>query len=254
MDPPRRPPVTGVVRSFDETSIAYDYYDGDSRTLVLVVPGFWRFRRHPSMITLAAFLGARGYRAAVLDPRGHGDSGGSYGFNLFEHYDVAAVANELLARLPVEQITLIGLSYGGAIAISTAARHKLPVASLILISPVADHSMIAPRINPLTFHRHIAWSQAFHRPRFDWRMRRSTKLRALDDVREIRAPISMIHVKNDWLISHSHSQALYDAANDPKQLHVIDIPGNYHADRIFSVAAAEIEPLVTGFLDQYSPR
>jgi pimeloyl-ACP methyl ester carboxylesterase len=251
---PPKPPVSGFVRSFDETRIAYDLYDHTSRTLVLVVPGFWRFRRHPSMMTFAAFLNAQGYRAAVVDPRGHGDSGGVYGFNLHEHFDVAAVAAELLAKLPIDAITLVGLSYGGAIAIATAARQKLPIASLILVSPVADHSMIAPRINPLTFHRHIAWSQAFHPPKFDWRMRRSTKFRALDDVRELRAPIEMIHVKNDWLVSHRHSQALYDAANEPKELHVIDIPGNYHADRIFSVAGAQIEPLLIDFLEKYSPR
>jgi pimeloyl-ACP methyl ester carboxylesterase len=249
------PPATGIVRSFDGTPIAYDLYDLPSRTLVLVVPGFWRFRRHPSMITLARFLNARGYRAAVIDPRGHGDSGGAYGFNLHEHHDVAAVAHDLMARLPaVESITLIGLSYGGAIAISTAARHALPVASLLLISPVADPTMIVPRINPFNFYRHIAWSQAFHPPRLDWRVRRVERVRALEDVRDVHAAMSMIHVKNDWLIGHRHSQALYDAANDPKELHVIDIPGNYHADRIFSVAAEQIEPLCAEFLQKYSPR
>lgn len=258
--PPEHVPFAGFVRSFDDTRIGYDLYDQTydqpygqpSRTLVLVVPGFWRYRRHSSMTALAAFVGSRGYRVAVVDPRGHGDSGGTYGFNLHEHHDVAAVAEELLGRLPIEAITLVGLSYGGAIAISTAARNKLPLASLLLISPVADHSMIIPHMNPLTFYRHIAWRQAFHRPRFDWRLRRSTKLRALDDVRQVHAPVSMIHVKNDWLVGHRHSQALYDAANEPKELHMIDIPGNYHADRIFSVAPDQIEPLCTDFLRKYS--
>jgi len=59
-------------------------------------------------------------------------------------------------------------------------------------------------------------------------------------------------VKNDWLIGHDHSLALYEAANEPKELHVIDIPGNYHADRIFSVAANEIDPVFTDFLRKYT--
>jgi alpha-beta hydrolase superfamily lysophospholipase len=247
-------PLTESVTSFDGTSIAYDLYDHPSRTAVLVVPGFWRFRRHPSMVALASQLNALGYRAAIMDPRGHGDSGGTYGFNLHEHHDVAAVAEELLRRLPIDSITLIGLSYGGAIAISTAARHALPIASLMLISPVADFRMLAPKINLLTFHHHIAWSQALHKPRFDWRLRRSEKVQALEDIPAVHAPVCLIHVKNDWLVGHDHSVALYEAANEPKELHVIDIDGNYHADRIFSVASAEVDPIVAEFLGRFTPR
>ena len=248
-----RPPVSGIVRSFDATPIHYDLYDAPSPGLVLVVPGFWRDRRHPAMVRLAHLLTGEGYRAAIVDVRGHGDSGGKYGFNLYEHYDVHAVAKELLAKIPsIESITLVGLSYGGAIAVSTASRHKLPLASLLLISPVADFAMIAPRINPFTIHRHIAFSQALRRPRFNWR--RTVRLRAVDDIRDVHAPVCLIHVKNDWLVDHSHSVALYEAANEPKELHVIDIEGNYHADRIFSVAAEEIEPVCFSFLERFTPR
>ena len=246
------PATTGIVHSFDGTPIAYDLYDHTSRSLVLVVPGFWRDRQHPSMLTLASHLHDLGYRAAITDPRGHGDSGGTYGFNLYEHYDTAAVAEELLRRLPIESITIVALSYGASVAISTAARHKLPIASLLLISAVADFAKITPRINPFTLHRHIALSQALKRPHFDWQFRRSPKLQAIDDVHDIHVPICLVHVKNDWLIGHDHSLALYEAANEPKELHVIDIPGNYHADRIFSVAADEIDPLFVDFLRRYT--
>src|SRR5204863_647205 len=124
----------------------------------------------------------------------------------------------------------------------------------MLISPVADFGMIAPRFNLLTFHRHIAFSQALRKPRFDWRMRRSEKLRALDDIGNVHAPLCLIHVKNDWLVSHAHSVALYEAANEPKELHVIDIEGNYHADRIFSVASDAVDPIIAEFLARYTPR
>jgi hypothetical protein len=61
-------------------------------------------------------------------------------------------------------------------------------------------------------------------------------------------------VKNDWLIDHTHSIALYERANEPKELHVIDIPGNYHADRIFLNAPTLIEPLIEDFLARHSPK
>jgi hypothetical protein len=240
--------------SSDGTPIAYDLHDAPSRSAVLVIPGFWRDKRHASMLALAALLNDHGYRTAITDPRGHGGSGGTYGFNLHEHHDTAAVATDLLERLPVESISLVAFSYGGSIAISTAARHQLPINSILLISPVADFSMISPRINPFTIHRHIAFSQALKRPQFEWKMRRSPKLRALDDVGDVRAPICFIHVRNDWLISHRHSVALYEAAKEPKELHVMDIPGNYHADRIFSVASESIEPVFLEFLTRHAVR
>lgn len=251
--PTERAAVTRTVESFDTTRIVYDLYEHSSRTAVLVVPGFWRERRHPAMVALGHALHRRGYRTAVMDPRGHGDSGGRYGFNLHEYRDTAAVADDLLKLPGIESVALVGFSYGGAIAISTAARHKLPISSVVLISPVADFAMIVPRINPFTIHRHITFAQAFRRPKFEWRARHTPKLRALDDIAGVRAPICFVHVKNDWLIAHTHSVALYEAANEPKELHLIDIPGNYHADRIFSVAPQSVEPVVFEFLRRYSP-
>lgn len=254
VSPTAVPPVSRTVASGDGTAIRYDRYDAASRSAVLIVPGFWRDRAHPSMVRLARRLQLSGYATAVADPRGHGDSGGTYGFNLHEHEDIAAVCADLQHSMGFERMVLIAFSYGGAIAISTAARHPaLPISALLLVSPVADFSMIAPRINPLTLHRHIAFSQALRRPRFDWGVRRSEKIRALDDIARVHRPVCLVHVKNDWLVGHRHSVALYEAANEPKELHVIDIPGNYHADRIFTAASDSIEPLLADFLSRYAP-
>jgi pimeloyl-ACP methyl ester carboxylesterase len=243
------------VRSFDGTTIHYDVYDAPSETTIMVVPGFWRDRRHPSMVRLARFLGAEGYRVAVVDVRGHGESEGTYGFNMHEHHDVATVANDLLQRSATTSgLTLLGFSYGGAIAVSTAARHDLPIRSLLLVSAVADFEMIAPRLNPFTMHRHIAFSQAMRKPRFAWSVRKSAKIRAVDDIPSVHVPVCFIHVKNDWLIGHRHSVALYEAAHEPKELHLLDIEGNYHADRIFNVASDSVEPIVRDFLGRHCRR
>lgn len=200
------------------------------------------------MRRLGAFLCGMGLRAAILDPRGHGTSEGVFGFNRDEHHDVAAVARDVLERTGATRLTLMGFSAGGAIAISCAAIHDLPIASLLLISPVANFRRVIPRLNPLTMHRHIALGQALHhRPRFEWRFRAGVR-DAAEDIARVQAPVALIHLKNDWLIDHAHSMELYEKANEPKELHIIDIPGNYHADRIFNAAGRDVFPIMTSFL------
>ena len=246
-------PVHLQTVSFDGTRIHYDVYDAPSPSAVVVVPGFWRDRRHSSMVRLARYVVEQGYRAIVMDPRGHGESEGTYGFNQYEQHDVHAVIRDVLENhRTISNVTLIGFSYGGAIAISATARHpQLPIAAILLISSVADFSMITPRLNPFTMHRHIALSQALRTPKFVWNIRKTAKLSALEDIKDVHVPLCFIHVKNDWLIGHRHSVALYDAAHEPKELHLLDIEGNYHADRIFNVAEDLIEPIVRGFLGRH---
>lgn len=236
------------VSSTDGTVIRYDIRPAPSRALALVIPGFWRDRRFPTMLRLGAYLNEIGFAAAIMDCRGHGESEGTFGFNLAEHEDTFAVASDALAQGPFTSLVLVGFSVGGAIAVSTAARHELPLAGLLLISPVAEFSRIVPRVNPFTIHRHVALSNAIRRPRFDWKFAVSPKLKATDDIGDVHVPVSLIHVKDDWLIDHSHSLALFERANEPRELHIIDIPGNYHADRIFLQASDRIEPLVRRFL------
>ena len=237
-----------ISRSFDDTPIHYDVYDAETDRTVVVVPGFWRDRSHPSMQRLAEYLRSHGYRVVMIDVRGHGDSGGRYGFDRFEYRDVEAVLRDIFEERPSSRVALVGLSMGGAIAISAAAECGMRIESLLLISSVAEFGSIRPRLNPLHFRRHLAVAQALKRPRFEWRFVLTEKRNALDDIRKVHVPLCLIHVEDDWLIGHRHSLRLYEAAAEPKELHILDVPGNYHADRIFSVAAERVEPLVEGFL------
>ncbi|HET7711043.1 MAG TPA: alpha/beta fold hydrolase [Thermoanaerobaculia bacterium] len=246
--------TTHRTESFDGTLLAYDLYESDSERVVLVVPGFWRTRGHRAMRALANLLLEHGYRPAVCDLRGHGESGGVFGFNRNEHHDLEAIAADLQQQSGARSFSIVAFSYGAAIAISAAARHSLPLDALVCISAVADFDLITPRFRLLTLHRHIAISQALQRPRFEWRLRRTPKLRAADDVGGVAAPLSLIHFKDDWLIGHQHSLKLFQHATDPKEVHILDLPGEYHADRIFSAAPKVIEPLLLEFLARHTSR
>jgi dienelactone hydrolase len=99
-------------------------------------------------------------------------------------------------------------------------------------------------------HRHISFRQAFRKPRFDWNFRKSEKLRAVDDVKAVHVPIALLHMRNDWLIDHKHSEALYENANEPKEMHLLDLPGSFHADRIFAVAGAQAREILLDFWER----
>ncbi len=87
--------VSRAVRSFDGTDIWYDFYERPGDAVVVVLPGFWRTRRHASLTKLAEIITRRGRSVAVLDLRGHGESGGRFGFNRDEFRDVELVLADL---------------------------------------------------------------------------------------------------------------------------------------------------------------
>ena len=185
-----------------------------------------------------------------MDLRGHGGSGGTFGFNLHEWQDIAAVARDLVEKDGFGRVDLFGFSLGASAAITAAARApEIPWGRLLLVSPVADFAMIRPRLNPLTMTRHISFAQAFRRPRFDWGFPFHEKIRACEEIGKLRVPVTIVHVRRDWLVHHRHAESLYERAREPKRLALLDIPGRWHADRIFTSAPEAIEPLLREFLD-----
>lgn len=235
----------------DGVPIVYDYYPGSDRTeTVVVIPGFWRTRRWPSLERFAALLVARGHTVAVLDVRGHGESGGTYTFNREEVRDVEAVARDLPQRGEGSRCHLVGFSIGGAIATCTAARARVAIASLILVSPVAKFGWIRPRLKPWKSSKHLSAGQALRMPRFEWSFGWSRKECAVDSIPQVTAPTLIIHTRNDWLVHHRHGEALQAAAAGRSELHLLALDDGYHADRIFSAAPDVAEQLIFEFIDR----
>ena len=91
-----RPEVRhGRAPARDGVSIAYTLWRRPSRELIVLAPGFWRVRLARENLYLAEHFWRLGYDVAALDFRGHGDSGGGYGFGASEDRDFIAVVEEL---------------------------------------------------------------------------------------------------------------------------------------------------------------
>ena len=83
------------------------FYDAGAADTVVVLPGFWRHRRYASMVGLGGLLNGAGYNAAIVDLRGHGESGGRFGFNRDEWCDI-----DLLLRVLRERHSVARCGYG----------------------------------------------------------------------------------------------------------------------------------------------
>jgi dipeptidyl aminopeptidase/acylaminoacyl peptidase len=90
-----------------------------------------------SLAPVAAALVDAGYRAALVDLRGHGESSGRYlSYGSVESHDVSAVLDSLSERASLGCVGVYGFSYGGAVAVRLGAvdpRVKVTVA----VSPFA---------------------------------------------------------------------------------------------------------------------
>ncbi|MBI2215556.1 MAG: alpha/beta fold hydrolase [Acidobacteria bacterium] len=230
----------------DGTLIAFDVYAGAGRSGVVIIPGFWRTRRYPALCAIASRIASELAPCAILDCRGHGESGGVFEFDRLEHFDVAAVARRFAEHSNLDRLILMGFSAGGALAISTATRHTdLTLSGLLLVSPVAEFRRVVPRPNPFTIHRHLSLGQALAKPRFRWPG--IDRLSPLEDAARLALPVCLIHARNDWLVSHRHSEAIARLASNAT-LHILDVRGRYHADRLFEVAGERVWPIVSDFV------
>jgi pimeloyl-ACP methyl ester carboxylesterase len=217
----------------DSTRLAADLLPGTGPDSVLVVPGFWRTRRDPVMVGIAERMRRAGLSVCTLDNRGHGESGGTFGFNTAESDDLVTVIESLQREgLVPGAVCLVGFSAGGAIALSTAARRPDLVRGLVLVSPVSDFKRVFPRPNPFRLDRHLSLRSALRPPRFWWYETR--RRHALDDAGLVTAPVCLIHARNDWLVHHSHSEAIASRLRSPPEIHIIDME-RAHAERMLAV-------------------
>lgn len=202
------------------------------------------------MLETAVALHELGYGALLLDLRNHGESGGSLStWGYAEANDLVAAYNYLLTRPEVTptRIGLLGKSMGGAAAAQAAA--QLPdLAVLVLESTYSSFAGNLPNILPS-----IARQPAYLTPLVLRRMSAISELplgdvRAVDTVRALNVPLLVLHGQRDQLVPLDQAQAVFAAANEPKQMVVI--PGAGHLNT-FAVDPAAYTEHVQRFLAEY---
>lgn len=158
---------------------------------------------------LLMFLGCN---ILILDYRGYGRSEGrptEAGL-----YIDALCAWQYLTQqrgFAPREVTMMGNSLGGAVAIELAARQEIDLGSLILQSTFTNVGDMARRIMPIIPRRWL-------RHQFD----------SLAKIPAIACPKLFIHSPDDDVVPFEQGQRLYDAAINPKRF--FDVPGADHND------------------------
>ena len=155
-----------------------------------------------------ALLCAAGLDVLLFDYRGYGRSSGRPS-EPGTYRDAEAARSALLARPEVnaDRVIYLGESIGGAVALWLALEH--PPAGVVLMSTFTSIRAMA--------RRHYRLVPPAVVPDAYPTLRRVCRL---------RAPLLIIHGDRDEIVPLLHAQALFEAAPDPKRLHVIEGVGH----------------------------
>jgi fermentation-respiration switch protein FrsA (DUF1100 family) len=155
-----------------------------------------------------AFYRSKGFGVAFLSYRGYGGSTGSPSETGLIT-DAIAAYDWLAARnIPSRRILLVGESLGTGVAVQLAARRR--VAALALEAPFSSAADVG----------------AYHYWWLPVRLLMKDQFRSSNVIGKIDAPIIVFHGERDEVIPYDLGQALFAAANEPKEF--VTIPGGDH--------------------------
>ncbi|MDX1654266.1 MAG: alpha/beta hydrolase, partial [Candidatus Competibacteraceae bacterium] len=169
----------------------------------------------------------------IFDYRGYGLSEGSpEEAGLYQ--DARAAMDYLLKEREIEpqRIVIFGRSLGGALASRLAADH--PVKGLILESAFTSAADMGAEIYP------------FYPARLLTRLNYPTRA----DLQRVRAPVLIIHSRDDEIVSFAHSQRLLEAA--PGKSSFLELRGGHNDG--FLVSREAYQAGLEGFLADLEDR
>jgi len=226
------------IRTADGVRIAYTWWRRPSREILLLAPGFWRVRLARENLFLASHFFRRGYDVAVIDFRGHGDSGGAYTFGPSEREDFLAVAEDLAGEgKAYARFAVLGFSLGGSIAADALARRPdLPCRALAMVSPPEHLPALRPRLWKTGAARQVRLRHVVRMPRIAGTRLFQPKPRISRALARLSIPKLIVTAEGDWLVDPSHGRALAQAAAPPVEHIHLDLPGSLHADALVTWA------------------
>ncbi|MCI8484132.1 MAG: alpha/beta hydrolase [Lachnospiraceae bacterium] len=200
----------------------------ESHNWVLLLHGYtgWKEEMYP----FAYWYHEQGFHVVAPDLRCQGESQGDFiGMGWTDHFDCMLWVDYILEQDQEAQIVLHGQSMGAATALMMTGEKNLPANVRAVVSDSAYTDAYA------MFHEKI--KEWFHLPAFflvdsaclvlkirgGYDLKDASAIRA---VKKSQIPILFIHGDSDAMISVQMSRELYEAADCPKELLIVEGAGH----------------------------
>jgi hypothetical protein len=202
-------------------------------------------------VPYARLFYGRGFNVFLYDSRRHGTSEGQYcTYGFYEKLDLSVAIDYLMSRTDsrIGRIGVFGTSMGAAVALQAAAIDQR-IEAVVAEASFTDLRTIMvdyqKRIIKLPWHflRNLAMSRSQKLAEFKARY-----VSPIYAVQGVHKPVLFIHGTDDTRIRAEYSRALYDNANQPKELLLIH-KGD-HTD-LLNVGGSEYEQRIVSFFEKY---
>lgn len=225
-----------------------------ARGAIVLLHGYLQNRN--SVVPWAVRFAQAGFRCALMDLRGHGDSTGDHiSFGAFESVDLQQVIDDLARRgWDVSRVGLFGVSYGASVALLTAGRDPR-VVRVVALEPFASAERAVPELARAAFANDAkgisdAQFAAAHVKEariagFHWQQADIPAALA-----RTRAPVLFIHGEKDTWISADHSREL--AKRAPAGSRLVLAPLDNHVSLPLQVE--KFAPDVVGWFEAAFPK
>jgi len=222
----------------------------DDNPVIVLVHGSGDNRAHPAerMLGIAKDLVSYGYNVLMFDMRGHGESEGKHtSAGYYERNDLLGAIDYIRQRGIKSRIGVLGFSMGAATSLMAAAESE-EIDAVVADSAYADivsiiDSEFAARSNLPKFFMPIILFMTRNIYNIDF-----TAIKPEEAVREISAPIFIIHGGQDDMVPVQHAYRLKEASQNPdSELWIV--PEAQHANS-YLVRPAEYRERVISFLDE----
>ncbi len=153
-----------------------------------------------------------GLNVLIVDYRGYGQSSGKTG-EQGTYADAKAAWDYLVEqrRLPPERIVIFGRSLGGGVGAWLASRPGIEPAGVIIESSFSSGMDMGRRLYPVLPVRLIT----------------RIKYPVREYITEVRAPVMVVHSRDDEIIPFDMGQTIYQAAPEPKTF--FEMGGDHNA-------------------------
>jgi len=206
----------------DGVAISGWYVAGTQPNAIVIVHGIHANRAY--LIPQAVILAEAGYHLLLIDLRGHGlseDAMMTFGYR--EALDVQAAVDYLMALPDVEQVGALGHSLGAAAVVRAAATDQR-LKALVLQS---TYSSLSQAVNN-SFNNFVLLPKWPFAPVVIAlaEFRTDLDMSQIDSARDLATmpprPVLIIHGKGDNVFPVHHAQIMFDSAQEPKTLWIVE--------------------------------